>query len=318
MEEDGKKVPFSVRLPESLVERLKADAQKVGLGTSDWVTSLLDETRKYSPGQSHEPSGPDLSGFITEMIDSLRAEIRGSLSASFPPDLTPVLEAIGDLSRRFEEREAASASAPSGDPSPPVPQLEEILALLRAPRSSGETESEAHALSFLSLQMGELQQGIERLSVQMETVVRSGRNGGGGGSPEIKDELIRLSEAAEHQSALTGEILRIGDAVREIRERLQKNPLPPAPSALEGPEKGARKESRHKDPDPLAEKKKETRQFGWAVGILLVFFLGFVVWEIMGWYNGGDTGSPPAVTGTPTPPKTPAGTPGAGVGRKNP
>ncbi|MHB8369744.1 MAG: hypothetical protein ACYDBP_08645 [Leptospirales bacterium] len=258
------------------------------------------------------------------MIESLRAEIRAGLTVpafSPPPDLSPVLDAIGDLSRRIgmmESRPLSNTSAPPVDLSPLSHRLEEILDLLRTARPSGETESEAHALSFLSLQLGEIQQGIERLSVQMETVVRSGRSGGGGGSPEIKDELIRLSEAAEHQSALTGEILRIGDAVREIRERLQKNPVTGSASVEKVPEKVSRKESRPKDPDPVDEKKKETRQFGWAVGILLVFFLGFVVWEIMGWYNGGDTGSPPAVTGTPTPPKTPAGTPGAGGGRKNP
>ena len=290
MEEVVKKVPFSVRLPEYLVERLKTDAQKVGLGTSDWVTSLLDEPKNDFPEKISNESFDRENTSLRSEIESLRAEIRAGLTVpaiSPPPDLSPVLDAIGDLSRRLEERE--SASAPSVDPSPLAPQLEEILAILRTPRSSGETEADAHALSFLFLQMGEIQQGLERLSVQMDGVVRVGRNNGAGTSSEIKDELIRLAEAAEHQSALTGEILRIGDTVREIRERLQKNPTTGVSPIEKIPEKVSRKAARPEELDPAAEKKAETRQWGWAVGIILVLFIGFISWVMLGWYNGGDS-----------------------------
>lgn len=282
MEEVVKKVPFSVRLPEYLVERLRTDAQKVGLGTSDWVTSLLDEP---NPEKISNESFDRENTSLRSEIESLRAEIRACLpvlSAPAPPDLSPVLSAIGNLSSR-------NVSAPPVDLSPLSQRLEEILDLLRTARPSGETESEAHALSFLSLQLGEIQQGIERLSVQIEGAVRAGRNNGGGPSPEIKDELIRLSEAAEHQSALTGEILRIGDAVREIRERLQKNPTTGEEPVEKVPEKVFRKETRPEELDPASEKKRETRQWGWATGIILVLFFGFITWEMVGWYNGGDS-----------------------------
>ena len=314
MEEDVKKVPFSVRLPEYLVERLKTDAQKVGLGTSDWVTSLLDEPRNDFPEKISNESFDRENTSLRSEIESLRAEIRAGLTVpavSPPPDLSPVLDAIKDLSRRIEAMESPPAPVLSESPaalSSLSSRLDDVLELLRSSRPSGETESEAHALSFLSLQMGEIQQGIERLFGQMDAVARSGRHSGAGTSPEIMDELIRLSEAAEHQSALTGEILRIGDSVREIRDRLQKNPTTAAP--LEKiPEKVSRKEARYKEPDPAAEKKKETRQFGWAVGILLVFFLGFVGWEILGWYNGGDSGGPPIIHPSPSRPKIPDGAP---------
>jgi hypothetical protein len=281
---------ISLYIPSEAIDGIDHECLVQGLNRSQFILSLWENQNAQSPGGQNEPSGPDLSGFKMEMIESLRAEIRAGLTVpaiSPPPDLSPVLDAIGDLSRRLEERE--SASAPSGDPSPLAPQLEEILALLRTPRSSGETESEAHALSFLSLQMGELQQGIERLSVQMDGVVRVGKNNGAGTSPEIKDELIRLAEAAEHQSALTGEILRIGDTVREIRERLQKNPTTGVSPIEKIPEKVSRKAARPEELDPAAEKKAETRQWGWAVGIILVLFFGFISWEMLGWYNGGDS-----------------------------
>lgn len=315
MEEDVKKVPFSVRLPEYLVERLKTDAQKVGLGTSDWVTSLLDEPRNDFPEKISNESFDRENTSLRSEIESLRAEIRAGLTVpavSPPPDLSPVLDAIKDLSRRIEAMESPPAPVLSESPaalSSLSSRLDDVLELLRSSRPSGETESEAHALSFLSLQMGEIQQGIERLFGQVDAVARSGRNSGAGTSPEIKDELIRLSEAAEHQSALTGEILRIGDSVREIRDRLQKNPTTGASPIEKVPEKVSRKEARYKEPDPAAEKKKETRQFGWAVGILLVFFLGFVGWEILGWYNGGDSGGPPIIHPTPSRPKIPDGAP---------
>lgn len=307
MEEDVKKVPFSVRLPEYLVERLKTDAQKVGLGTSDWVTSLLDEPRNDFPEKISNESFDRENTSLRSEIESLRAEIQAGLTVPSlppPPDLFPVLEAIKGLSCRIDamdSRLAPGNSAPV-DLTPLSSRLDEVLEILRTSRSPGETESEAHALSFLSLQMGEIQQGIERLVGQMDAVVRSGRNNGAGISPEIKDELIRLAEAAEHQSALTGEILRIGDTVREIRDRLQKNPTTGASPIEKVPEKVSRKEVRPTELDPATEKKRETRQWGWAIGIILVLFFGFIAWEMLGWYNGGD---PAGLQVSPKPEKPP-------------
>ena len=311
---DQRSRSFGLRLPAHVVDRMDEECKRLRVSRTQYILSLFENRNDPSPGRPNESSAPDLSGFVTEVIESLRAEIRAGLTVpavSPPPDLSPVLDAIKDLSFRIGAMESPPAPVLSESPaalSPLFSRLDDILELLRSSRPSGETESEAHALSFLSLQMGEIQQGIERLFVQMDALARSGRHSGAGTSPEIKDELIRLSEAAEHQSALTGEILRIGDSVREIRDRLQKNPTTAAP--LEKiPEKVSRKEARYKEPDPAAEKKKETRQFGWAVGILLVFFLGFVGWEILGWYNGGDSGGPPIIHPSPSRPKIPDGAP---------
>ena len=161
---------------------------------------------------------------------------------------------------------------------------------------SGAPGEESDAMSFLALQMGEVQQGIERLSHRIEEISRPGGRPERADSPEVKEELVRLCEAAEHQAALTGEILRIGDSVREIRERLQKLPGE-AQATPSSPEKNAaKKRDRSKESEQrnsLAEKKEETRQFGWAVGILLVFAFGVMAWEMIGWYNGGDSGKAP-------------------------
>jgi len=300
MEEDVKKVPFSVRLPEYLVERLKTDAQKVGLGTSDWVTSLLDEPRNDFPEKISNESFDRENTSLRSEIESLRAEIQAGLTVPSlppPPDLSPILSAIGDLSRRIEAMESrpAPGSSPPVDLTPLFSRLDEIMDQVN-PAGAPNPDSEAHALSFLSLQMGEIVQGIERLAGQMEAVVRAGKNNGGGASTEIKDELIRLAESVEQQSALTGEILRIGDTVREIRERFLKN-VPQGQTEAPGVSKKiSRREIRSIEPDPAAEKKQETRQFGWAVGILLVFMLGFMGWEMLGWYNGGDSGGPPVAS----------------------
>jgi hypothetical protein len=300
MEEDVKKVPFSVRLPEHLVERLKTDAQKVGLGTSDWVTSLLDVHRNDSLEKVSNESFDQENTSLRSEIESLRAEIRAGLTVpavSPPPDLSPVLEAIKDLSCRIEAMESrpVPGSSPPVDLTPLISRLDEIMDQAN-PAGAPDPDSEAHALSFLSLQMGEIVQGIERLAGQMDAVVRAGKNNGGEISPEIKDELIRLAESVERQSALTGEILRIGDTVREIRERLLKNVPQGQTEVPVVPKKISRKEVRSIEPDPAAEKKRETRQWGWAVGILLVFMMGFMGWEMLGWYNGGDSSAPSAIS----------------------
>lgn len=63
-----------MRLPEYLVERLKTDAQKVGLGTSDWVTSLLDEPRNdFSEKVLNESFDRENTNLRSE-IELLRAE----------------------------------------------------------------------------------------------------------------------------------------------------------------------------------------------------------------------------------------------------
>lgn len=292
-----KTISFGIRLPAQIAEEMVQESEQSGASRSDMIRSLWENRNEHVSRISNQSLGQDLSGFKTEMIESLRAEIQAGLTVPSlppPPDLSPVLAAIENLTCRIGEMGSLPSRNTSEVPvdlSPLLARLDEIGGLLQSGPPSGETESDAHAISFLSLQMGEIQQGIERLSVQMDTVVRSGRNNGAG-TPEIKDELIRLAEAAEHQSALTGEILRIGDSVREIRDCLQKN-LPPAVAPGEKiPEKKFSQESRSHDPDPAAEKKAETRQWGWAIGIILVLFFGFIAWEMLGWYNGGDSGAP--------------------------
>lgn len=315
--EKQKSKTISLYIPSEAINDIDHECLVHGVNRSQFILSLFENR----PGHSNEASAPDLSGFKTEMIEclrseieSLRAEIRAGLAVPVvppPPDLFPILEAIKDLFCRIDAMDSrpASGSSPPVDLTPLSSGLDEVLELLRGSRPEEERESEAHALSFLSLQMGEIQQGIERLAGQMDAVVRSGRNSGAGTSIEIKDELIRLAEATEHQSALTGEILRIGDSVREIRERLLKNPEAGTSPLEKVPQKTSRNEFRPVDPDPADEKKRETRQFGWAVGILLVFFLGFVGWEVLGWYNGGDSGGPPIVHTSPARPKIPDGSP---------
>ena len=292
---DLKSRSFGLRLPAHVVDRMDEECKGLGVSRTQFILSLFERRNDPSPENRHETNAPDLSGFIMEVIDSLRAEIRAGLTVpavSPPLDLSPVVSAIKDLSCRIdamESRPAPVLSESSAALAPLFSRIDEVQELLRTSRSPGETETDAHALSFLSLQMGEIQQGIERLAIQMDAVVRVGRNNGGGTSPEIKDELIRLAESAEHQSALTGEILRIGDTVREIRESLQKNRPTSSAPVEKIPEKVSRKESRSAELDPAAEKKAETRQWGWAVGIILVLFLGFIAWEMLGWYNGGDS-----------------------------
>ena len=288
---------FGICFDALVVDQIDREAAHLGVSRTQYLLSLFEKRNDHHPGHSNEASGPDLSGFKTEMIECLRSEIQSSLSVStvlLPPDLSPVLAAIENLTCRIGEMGSLSSGNTSEAPvdfSPLLARLDEIVGLFQSGPPSGETESDAHAISFLSLQMGEIQQGIERLSGQMETVVRSGRNNGAG-TPEIKDELIRLAEAAEHQSALTGEILRIGDSVREIRDCLQKNLTTAVSHGEKIPEKKFSQKSRSHEPDPAAEKKAETRQWGWAIGIILVLFFGFIAWEMLGWYNGGDSGAP--------------------------
>ncbi len=292
-----KTISFGIRLPAQIAEEMVQESEQSGASRSDMIRSLWENRNEHVPRLSNQTFGPDLSGFKTEMIESLRAEIRSALavrSSPSTPDLSPVLAEIEKLTCRIGEMGSLSSRNISEAPvdlSPLLARLDEIVGLLQSGPSSGEAESDAHEISFLSLQMGEIQQGIERIFAQVEAVVRSGRNNGSG-TPEIKDELIRLAEAAEHQSALTGEILRIGDSVREIRDRLQKNLTTAVAPGEKIPEKKFSQESRLNDPDPAAEKKAETRQWGWAIGIILVLFFGFIAWEMLGWYNGGDSGAP--------------------------
>ena len=313
---------FGICLSADVVDRMDEECKRLRVSRTQYILSLFENRNDPSPRRPNESSGQDLSGFKTDVIEclrsgieSLRDEIRSALavrSSSSPPDLSPVLAAIGNLTCRVGEMGGLSSGKTSEAPvdlSPLVVRLDEILELLQSGPPSRETESDVQAISFLSLQMGEIVQGIERLAGQMDAVVRGGKNNGGGTSTEIKDELIRLAESVEQQSALTGEILRIGDTVREIRERLLKNVPQGQTEGPVVPKKISRKEVRSIEPDPAAEKKRETRQFGWAVGILLVFMMGFMGWEMLGWYNGGDSTAPSAISS----PKTSPGilTPGA-------
>lgn len=306
---------ISLYLPSQMIDEIDRECLVQGRNRSQILLSLFENRNGYSQGRPGGNTPPGNEDFRVG-IESLRSDIRsclGNHSDQNPVDLSGVIDAIGDLSRRIDELRSLSVpnvSSSGVDFSPLFQRLEDLEGLLRSTLSRSEPESDSNAVSLLALQIGTIREGMERTEDALNNLRRSlsERSAGGqsgGELSEISERIGRLAESLDRNEAVVGEILRIGDHVREIRDRIgqssgrlprstgKNGEIEPGPGANTSGSIRVGSYPPSEEPDPVLVKRRETRNMGMAVGFIILCVLAFMGWEIVGWYNGGDQDSPP-------------------------
>ncbi|EAY56076.1 MAG: hypothetical protein UBAL2_86920234 [Leptospirillum rubarum] len=306
---------FGICLAADVVNQMDEECKYLGISRTQYILSLFENRNGYFQERQGGNSNPGNEDFRLE-IESLRSDIRSRLaefSLPSPVDLSVVTDAINDLSRRIVDLQSVPAqnlSSSGVDLSPLFQRLEDLEGLLRSTLSRSEPESDSSAMSLLALQIGTVREGMERIEDALNALRRSlsERSSGGqfgGELSELSERIGRLAESLNRNEAVIGEILRIGDHVREIRDRIGQSPrrlprftgkngeIEPGPGASTSGSIPVGSYPPSEEPDPVLLKRRETRNMGMAVGFIILCVLAFMGWEIVGWYNGGDQDSSP-------------------------